>query len=202
MITPGVAAVAACNGIAAVAAIAEITQEQVDADNRKIEDFEAAIAKTNYILLQHIEQKDVRALYGYDSRAAKWQKLQADYAKISTQMATEARARFFSFKWGSPENTLELQHRFGAAYSELEIQGVPETPETQARVLMTYPTERWRSFVDTISMRMPPPTVADIFAGMKIIEERQNVRDEAEHGEANYARRFVGGYRGAGGGGH
>ena len=36
-------------------------------------------------------------------------------------------------------------------------------------------------------MRMPPPTVADIFTGMKIIEERQNVRDESEHGEANYA---------------
>ena len=102
-------------------------------------------------------------------------------------MATEARARFFSFKWGSFENTVELQHHFGAAYAELEIQGVPETRETQAPVLMTYPTKRWRSFVDTISMRMPPPTVADIVVGMKIIEERQNVRDESEHGEANYA---------------
>ena len=144
VVTTGVAVVAAGNGIAAVEAIAEITQEHVDSDNRKIEDFEAAIAKANYILLQHIEQKDVGALYGYDSRAAKWQKLKADYAQISMQMATEARARFFSFKWGSSENTLELQHRFGAAYAELEIQGVPETPETQARVLMTYPTERWR----------------------------------------------------------
>ena len=116
-------------------------------------------------------------------------------------MATEARARFFSFKWGSFENTVELQHRFGAAYAELEIQGVPETRETQARVLMTYPTKRWRSFVDTISMRMPPPTIADIFGGMKIIEERQNVRDESEHGEANYAGRFGGGNSVAGGGG-
>ena len=139
MVTPGVAAVAVGNGIAAVAAIAEIIHEQVDSDNRKIEDFEASIAKANYILLQHIEQKDVGALYGYDSPAAKWQKLQADYAQISWQMATKARAWFFSFKWGSSENTLELQHRFGATYAELEIQGVPETPETQARVLMTYP---------------------------------------------------------------
>ena len=113
-------------------------------------------------------------------------------------MATEARARFFSFKWGSSENTLELQHRFGAAYAELEIQGVPETPETQARVLISYPTERWRSFVDTISMRMPAPTVAEIFAGMKFMEERQNVRDEIEHGEANYVGR-AGSGRGAGG---
>ena len=136
MVTPGVAAIAAGNGIAAFATIAEITHEHVDSDTRKTEDFEAAIAKANYVLLQHIEQKDVGALYGYDSLSAKWQKLQADYAQISTQMATEARARFFSFKWGSSENTLELQHRFRAAYAE------PETPETQARVLMTYPTER------------------------------------------------------------
>ena len=84
MVTPGVAAVAAGNGIAAVAARAKITQEHVDSDNRKIEDFEAAIAKANFILLQHIEQKDVGALYGYDSLSAKWQKLQADYAQIST----------------------------------------------------------------------------------------------------------------------
>ena len=103
MVTPGVAAVAAGNGIAAVAAIAEITQEQADSDDRKIEDFEASIAKANYILLQHIEQKDVGALYGYDSLAAKWQKVQADYSQISMQMAIEARARFFSFKWGAPK---------------------------------------------------------------------------------------------------
>ena len=56
------------------------TQEQVDSDNRKIEDFDAASAKANFILLQHIEQKDVGALYGYDTPAQKWQKLQADYA--------------------------------------------------------------------------------------------------------------------------
>ena len=54
--------------------------EQVDSDNRKIEDFNAASAKANFILLQHIEQKDVGALYGYDTPAQKWQKLQADYA--------------------------------------------------------------------------------------------------------------------------
>ena len=142
VVTPGVAAVATGNGIGAVAAIAEITEEPVDSDNRKIEDFEAAIAKANFILLQHIEQKDVGALYGYDSPTQKWQKLQADYAHINMQMATKARVCFFSFKWGSSENTLELQHRFGAAYAELETQGVPETSKTQARILMTYPTER------------------------------------------------------------
>ena len=40
------------------------------------------------------------------------------------------------------------------------------------------------------------------FAGVKMLEERQNARDEAEHGEANYAGRGGGGNRGFGGGGH
>ena len=75
VVTPGVAAVAAGNGIAAVAAIPEVTQEQVDADSRKIKDFDAANAKGNYILMQHIEQKDVAPLYGYDTPTQKWLKL-------------------------------------------------------------------------------------------------------------------------------
>ena len=66
VVSPGVAAVAANPGIAAVGAIAEITKEQVDADNQKLDDFEAAIAKANYIILQHIEQKDVMAMHGFD----------------------------------------------------------------------------------------------------------------------------------------
>ena len=37
---------------------------------------------------------------------------------------------------------------------------------------------------------------------MKMFEEMQNVKDEAEHGEANYAGRGGGGNRGFGGGGH
>ena len=43
--------------------------------------------------------------------------------------------------------------------------------------------------MDNIAIRSPAPTVAEIFAGMKMLEERQNARDEAEHGEANYAGR-------------
>ena len=36
-------------------------------------------------------------------------------------------------------------------------------------------------------MRLRAPSVAEIFAGMKLVEERRNVRDKSEHGEANYA---------------
>ena len=66
---------------------------------------------------------------------------------------------------------------------------MPQLDEVQARVLMTYPSDRWREYVDNIAIRSPAPTVAEIFAGMKMHEERQNARDEAEHGEANYAGR-------------
>ena len=79
---------------------------------------------------------------------------------------------------------------------------MPEPDEVQARVLMTYPSDRWRQYVDNIAIRGPAPTIAEIFAGMKMLKERQNARDEAEHGEANYAGRGGGGNLGFGGGGH
>ena len=41
----------------------------------------------------------------------------------------------------------------------------------RARVLMAYPSERWRQYVDNIAIRIPAPTVAKIFAGMKMLEE-------------------------------
>ena len=54
--------------------------------------------------------------------------------------------------------------------------------------------------VDTIALRQPAPTVAEIFASMKMLEERQNAKDEAEHGEANYAGKAARGHRGVVGG--
>ena len=58
-------------------------------------------------------------------------------------------------------------HRFGAVYSEVAIQGMPESDEVQARVLMTYPSNRWRQDVDNIAIRSLAPTVAEIFAGWR-----------------------------------
>ena len=77
---------------------------------------------------------------------------------------------------------------------------MPERDEVQARVLMTCPSERWGKYVDNIAIRSPAPTVAKIFAGMNMLEERENARDEYEHGEANYAGRGGGENRGFGGG--
>ena len=56
--------------------------------------------------------------------------------------------------------------------------------------------------MNNIAIRSPAPTVAKIFAGMKMVEERKNVRDEYEPGGANYAGWGGGGNRGCGGGGH
>ena len=86
------------------------------------------------MLLLTLEQKDMMSLWGLDSPSQKWNKLRADYALISVQMGTEARAHFFSFKMGNAESVIEIQHRFGAVYSEMAIQGMLEPDEVQARV--------------------------------------------------------------------
>ena len=65
---PGLAVVAVAPGVAALVAIAEITQGQVDADDKKLEDFAANIARANKILLTSIEQKDVMACTGMTVR--------------------------------------------------------------------------------------------------------------------------------------
>ena len=120
---PRIAAVAAgpILLIAAMAAVAKITQEQVDADDKKLEDHAASIARANAVILHHMDQKDMMSLWGLDSPSQKWNKLRADYALISVQMGTEAHTHFFSFKMGNAESVIEIQHRFGAVYSEMGI---------------------------------------------------------------------------------
>ena len=154
------------------------------------------------MIVHHMEQKDMMSPWELDSPSQKWNKLRTIYPLISAQMGTKARAHFFYFKMGNVESVIEIQHRFGAAYIEMAIQGMPEPDEVQARVLMTYPSDRWRQYVDNIAICSLAPTVVEIFARMKMLEERQNSRDESEHGEANYAGRGGGGNCGFGGGGH
>ena len=66
-----------------MAPIAEITQKQVNADEKKPDDFAANITRASRILPTSIKHKDVMAVYGYDSPAAKWAKLRADYGLVS-----------------------------------------------------------------------------------------------------------------------
>ena len=105
--------------------IAAITQEQVDADDKKVEYYAASIARANCVVLHHMEQKDMMSLWGLDSLSQKWNRLREDYALISVQMGTEARAHFFSFKTGNDESVIEIQNRFGAVYIEMAIEGMP-----------------------------------------------------------------------------
>ena len=129
---PGIAGVpGVAGGAPGVAAVVEVTQEMVDADDKKIDDFRAAISRANLVILQSLEQKDAMGLYSSPTPTEKWAKLQVDYALVSSQMATEARARFFNFKMLNGETVVELQHRFDVVVSECLIQGLPETPERE-----------------------------------------------------------------------
>ena len=140
----GIGAVAAnpILGVAAIVVVAEITQEQVDADDKKLEDYSALVARANAMILHHMDQNDMMSLWGLDSLSQKWNKLRAHYALISMQMGTEACAQFFSFKMGNAKNVIEIQHHFVAVYCEMAIQGMPELDDVKARVLMMYPLDR------------------------------------------------------------
>ena len=79
----------------------------MDADDKKLEDHATSIARANSVILHHMEQKDMMSLWGLDSPLQKWNKLRADYALISVQMGTEARAHFFSFIMGNAESVID-----------------------------------------------------------------------------------------------
>lgn len=84
VVSPAVAAVAAVpSGAVAVAAVGEVTQEMVDADIKKEEGFESAMARANMVILQSIEQNNVMALHNFLTPPTKWTKLLQDYALIS-----------------------------------------------------------------------------------------------------------------------
>ena len=50
-----------------MAGVAKIMQEQVDADDKKVEDYAASTARANSVILHHMEQKDMMSLWVLDS---------------------------------------------------------------------------------------------------------------------------------------
>ena len=52
--------------IAAMAGVAEIMQEQVDANDKKLEDYAASIARTTSVIVHHMKQEDMMSLRGID----------------------------------------------------------------------------------------------------------------------------------------
>ena len=74
--------------IATMAGVAKSTQEQVDADDKKLEDYATSIARAKFVILHHMKQKDMMSLWGLDSPSHKWNKSRPNYALISVQMGT------------------------------------------------------------------------------------------------------------------
>ena len=95
---------------------------------------------------------------------------------------------------------IENRHRFETLTNECEIQGVPVNEAAKTLVLMTHPRDRYRQYMDNYANHTPAPTADVIFAGMKVLEERNEARQDVEHGEATYASWGTGGCNGGGGG--
>ena len=70
-------------GQLAVMAVPGVRQAEHDASVRKIEDFDAARARANYVILTSIQQQDVMALFLLTLPSEKWNKLRHDYAAVS-----------------------------------------------------------------------------------------------------------------------
>ena len=182
-----VAARAASPGVDAMVGIPEITQAMVDSDNKKIDDFDASVARANSVLLQTMEAKDIMSTLLLKSPAEKWLKLAIDYAAISVSMATNALSRFHDFKMRDGDSVLQTQHRFDQLVNECMIQAVNITDENKTIVLLTHPTEKWRTFIDAYATQDPLPRVDVIFRAMKALEERWTSRNVREYEEANFA---------------
>ena len=74
-VTTAVAGVPAVYGQLAVMAVPGISQEEHEREVKRVEDFDAACARANYVILTSIDQKDIIALALLPTLAAKWKKL-------------------------------------------------------------------------------------------------------------------------------
>lgn len=79
IVTPVVASHSATPGVDAVADAAEITQGMVYHDTKRYEDFDALIARANFVLPETLKARVVMATMMMLSLAQKWTKLANDY---------------------------------------------------------------------------------------------------------------------------
>ena len=80
-----------------------------------------------------------------------------------------------------------IRQRFDGLVTECALQGIVLTENQKTTVLLTHPSDRWRTFIDCISLQIPLPTVDVIFQQMIVLAEKWYARDEKEHNEANIA---------------
>ena len=145
---PAIIVVVAVPGSDVVAGIGALTRAMVDHDIKQNEDFKAAAARTNSVLLQTLRFKDIMAVMMLPIAAEKWEKLALDYAAMSTSMAANARSRFHDFRMRDGDTLVQTQHRFDEMVNECTIQAVAVTEEDRTMVLPTHPSPKWSGFMD------------------------------------------------------
>ena len=64
-------------------AVPGVSQAEHDASVKKLEDFDAARARANYVILTSIQQQDVMAVSLLTLPSEKWNKLRDDYVAVS-----------------------------------------------------------------------------------------------------------------------
>ena len=75
VVSPAIHEMVAADGALIAAGAVEVTQVMADSELKKSEDFEAAVARANSVLLSTLEPKDIMATMMLPSPAAKWAKL-------------------------------------------------------------------------------------------------------------------------------
>ena len=187
VMTAAVIAVPAAPGSDAVAGVPAITQAMVEHDIKVNEDYDASAARANTVILQTLQPKDIMAVMMMPSAAEKWEKIATDYAAVSASMATVARTRFQDFKMKDGESVIQTLHRFDQLVNECTIQAIYLTQDEKTAALLTHPSQKWMTFMDSYATTEPLPPVSTIFRAMKSQEERWSARNDREYEEANYA---------------
>ena len=112
VVMPFTAVVVAIPRVNDVVGVAEIIEEMVDQHVRKLEDFNAAIARANTVLLQTLEAKDVMATMMLLPPKEKWNELGADDAAVLASIAAIARPRFHDSRMRDGDTVVQTQHMF------------------------------------------------------------------------------------------
>lgn len=182
-----------------VIGIPAVTRAMVDLDTKMNEDYDAATARANYVVMQTLSQKDISAVMMLPDVAEKWEKLANDYAAVSSSQGTVARAKFNNFRIRDGESVIETLHRFDDLVNECNIRAIYLTEGEKSAALLMRPSAKWTNFVDVYATMEPLPTANAIFRAMKAQEERLNTRNEEEYEEANFAGNTSGRVGGASG---
>ena len=179
--------VAAVPAVPAVAANAGVTQAQVDTSRVAHDQYSVNEARANSMILLTLDPKDVMTLIAYNTAASKWTKLAEDHVSITASKAINANQKFQAFSFNPGESVHHIRQRFDGLVTECALQGIVLTEMQKTTVPLTHPTERWKTFIDSVSLQAPLPTTVIIFQQMIILAEKWEARDEKEHTEANFA---------------